>query len=74
MLEKAAGIAADELVFDLEDAVAPAAKNEAREAAVAQLAGWEGPKVAVRVNAPRTPWCHLDWRRSPPRPGRGRSR
>lgn len=60
MLEKAAGIAADELVFDLEDAVAPAAKDEAREVAVARLADWSGATVAVRVNAPRTPWCHLD--------------
>jgi citrate lyase subunit beta/citryl-CoA lyase len=60
MLEKAAGIAADELVFDLEDAVAPAPKDEALEAAVARLVDWSGAKVAVRVNAPRTPWCHLE--------------
>lgn len=60
MLEKAAAIAADEIVLDLEDAVAPTAKDEAREAVAARLAGWEGATVAVRANAPRTPWCHLD--------------
>lgn len=60
MLNKAAAIAADELVFDLEDAVARPAKDEAREAALARLADWSGASVAVRVNAPRTPWCHLD--------------
>lgn len=62
MLEKAAGLEVDEIVLDLEDAVAPAAKEEAREAAVAVLADprWIDRTVAVRVNAPRTPWCHLD--------------
>lgn len=60
MLDKAATIAADELIVDLEDAVAPMAKDEARAAAVARLAAWQGPPVAVRVNAPRTPWCHRD--------------
>ncbi len=60
MLEKAGGIAADEVVFDLEDAVVAAAKDGAREAVAGRLAAWSGPEVAVRVNAPRTPWCHLD--------------
>jgi citrate lyase subunit beta / citryl-CoA lyase len=61
-LEKAPGVGADEVVFDLEDAVAPAAKDEARAAAVASLASraWDGATVSVRVNAPRTAWCHLD--------------
>lgn len=60
MLAKAEGIAADEIVIDLEDAVAPAAKDEARAAVTELLGGWGGAAVAVRVNAPRTPWCHLD--------------
>jgi citrate lyase subunit beta / citryl-CoA lyase len=61
-LEKAPGMGADEVVVDLEDAVAPAAKDEARAAAVASLASraWDGATVSVRVNAPRTAWCHLD--------------
>jgi citrate lyase subunit beta/citryl-CoA lyase len=60
MLAKAQGIPADEIIIDLEDAVAVAAKDEARAAATEVLAQWRGPGVAVRVNAPRTPWCHLD--------------
>ena len=53
---------ADEIVVDLEDAVAPAAKDDARAGAVAALAGsaWSGVTVSVRVNAPRSAWCHLD--------------
>jgi citrate lyase subunit beta/citryl-CoA lyase len=49
-------------VIDLEDAVVPAEKDAAREAvATALLApAWSGVGVAVRVNAPRSPWCHLD--------------
>jgi citrate lyase subunit beta / citryl-CoA lyase len=57
---KAAGLAADEVVIDLEDAVAVAAKDEARAATVTALSSWSGGGVAVRVNAPGTPWCHLD--------------
>lgn len=60
MLAKAQGLPADEVVIDLEDAVAISAKDQARAAAVDALGGWEGPPVAVRVNAPGTPWCHLD--------------
>jgi citrate lyase subunit beta / citryl-CoA lyase len=59
-LAKAAGLAADEVVIDLEDAVAVGAKDAARAATVSALGSWDGPTVAVRVNAPRTPWCHLD--------------
>jgi citrate lyase subunit beta/citryl-CoA lyase len=62
MLAKAATRGADEIVIDLEDAVAISAKDEARETVVAELAEpkWRGVRVSVRVNAPRTPWCHLD--------------
>ena len=44
MHEKALGVPADEVVFDLEDAVAPTAKQEAREA-IARTLGrpeWHG--------------------------------
>jgi citrate lyase subunit beta/citryl-CoA lyase len=60
MLAKAPGLPADEIVIDLEDAVAADAKDGARVHVVATLAGWTGGAVSVRVNAPRTPWCHLD--------------
>jgi citrate lyase subunit beta/citryl-CoA lyase len=60
MLAKAQTLAADEIVLDLEDAVVPDAKATARAAAVAALSTWSGAAVAVRVNAPRTPWCHGD--------------
>src|SRR5687767_8520078 len=60
-LEKGRSLEADEVVIDLEDAVVPAAKDEAREAVVAALAeDFAAPSVAVRVNAIGTPWCHLD--------------
>lgn len=54
MHEKALGLAADEVVFDLEDSVAAAAKGQAREAIAATLARteWAQRVVAVRVNAP----------------------
>ena len=62
MLAKAPGLAADELVVDLEDAVAAGMKDSARASVVAALATaeWADATVSVRVNAPRTPWCHLD--------------
>jgi citrate lyase subunit beta / citryl-CoA lyase len=53
---------ADEVVLDLEDAVAPDQKDRARE--VLAMFPWgdygDLPLLAVRVNAPRTPWCHRD--------------
>jgi citrate lyase subunit beta / citryl-CoA lyase len=60
MLAKAEGLPADEIVIDLEDAVAMSAKDEARTVTIDALARWRGSRVAVRVNAPRTQWCHLD--------------
>ena len=62
MLAKAPGLAADELVIDLEDAVAASMKESARASVATALASeaWAGATVSVRVNAPRTPWCHLD--------------
>lgn len=62
MLGKAPGLGADELIVDLEDAVVASAKDDARALVAATLASdaWAGVAVSVRVNAPRTPWCHLD--------------
>jgi L-alanine-DL-glutamate epimerase-like enolase superfamily enzyme len=56
---KAAGLPADEVVIDLEDAVAASAKDEARADVVSALAGgqMDGRTVAVRVNGLDTPWC-----------------
>jgi citrate lyase subunit beta / citryl-CoA lyase len=62
MLAKARGLEVDEIVLDLEDAVAPGEKAAARAAVVDALAagGFAAGRVAVRVNAPGTPWCHED--------------
>ncbi len=56
-LEKARGLAADAVLLDLEDAVAPAAKEVARRQVVAALAagGWAAERI-VRVNGAGTPW------------------
>jgi citrate lyase subunit beta/citryl-CoA lyase len=61
-LAKAATLGADEIVIDLEDAVARGMKDAGRETVVGALAGlsFGDATVSVRVNAPRTPWCHLD--------------
>jgi citrate lyase subunit beta/citryl-CoA lyase len=55
-LEKARGAAADTLLLDLEDSVAPARKDEARGivAAALRAGGFGDAEVAVRVNAPGT--------------------
>ncbi|MDY6925026.1 MAG: CoA ester lyase [Pseudomonadota bacterium] len=56
-IEKARGLDADAVILDLEDAVAPDAKTDARNAAVAALAaGGFAPRVGVRVNGLDTPW------------------
>jgi citrate lyase subunit beta/citryl-CoA lyase len=61
-LTKARGLDVDEVFLDLEDAVAPEAKDEARDAAVAALreGGWDGKIVAVRINDATTPWAYRD--------------
>ncbi len=61
-LAKARGLAADEVFFDLEDAVAPAAKAQARQNVVAALAagGWDGKVVAVRINDAGSRWAYRD--------------
>ena len=57
-LEKAKGLDADALILDLEDAVAPDAKAEARDrVAVAASSGEYGSKeVTIRVNGLDTQW------------------
>jgi citrate lyase subunit beta/citryl-CoA lyase len=57
-LEKAKALAADTLIFDLEDAVAPDAKAEARQAiASATGAGGYGAReIVVRINGLETEW------------------
>jgi citrate lyase subunit beta / citryl-CoA lyase len=62
MIEKAKGLAADEVFLDLEDAVAPEAKAQARTQVAAALAGpgWAGQLRGVRVNDWTTPWTHAD--------------
>jgi citrate lyase subunit beta/citryl-CoA lyase len=53
----------DAVFLDLEDAVAPAAKAEARDRIVAALTsgeGWRAGLVTVRVNDWTTPWTYLD--------------
>lgn len=59
---KARGLGADEVILDLEDAVAPAAKEQARTLiADALLAeGWSAPLRAVRINGAATQWAHRD--------------
>lgn len=59
---KAAASATDTLFLDLEDAVAPALKDEARARTVEALnqIDWGRKTVAVRVNALDTPWALED--------------
>lgn len=63
-LEKAKAIAADALIFDLEDAVAPDAKVEARGRACAAFAGggYGNREVTIRANGIGTPWHDDDLR------------
>ena len=61
-LAKAPGLAADEVFLDLEDAVAPDAKEEARRHVVDALRSgdWSGKVRAVRINAVTTRWAYRD--------------
>ena len=62
MLDKAQGLPADQVFLDLEDAVAPLAKPEARKNIVAALneGDWGGKTRVVRVNDLTTPWTYRD--------------
>lgn len=57
-MEKARDIPADALILDLEDAVAPDAKEEARAQVVAAVkaGGYGKREIAIRVNDLDTPW------------------
>ena len=61
-LQKARSLDCDMVIIDLEDAVAPETKDEARGAAIATVAegGFGRREVIVRVNASDTPWGSAD--------------
>ena len=62
MMTKAAGLDLDHVFLDLEDAVAPNAKADARGLVVEAINGleWQPRTVCVRINDVETEWCHDD--------------
>ena len=62
MLDKARGLPADQIFMDLEDSVAPIAKEEARKNVVTALneGGYEDKVRTVRVNDLTTKWTYRD--------------
>ncbi len=62
-LDKARSLAADVLILDLEDAVAPEMKGTAREQVGAALrdGGYGHREVVIRVNGQGTPWFEEDF-------------
>jgi len=61
-LEKAKNILADALILDLEDAVAPDAKEVARERVCAAVGSYGTREVTIRVNGLDTEWHDADLR------------
>lgn len=61
-LDKARSLAADVLILDLEDAVAPDAKEQARAQVMAAVheGGYGSRELVIRVNGLDTPWGHAD--------------
>ncbi len=61
-LDKARTLPADALIFDLEDAVAPDAKQAARDnvVAAARSKGYGKREIAIRCNGLGTPWGKTD--------------
>jgi citrate lyase subunit beta/citryl-CoA lyase len=61
-IDKAAGVPADVILFDLEDSVAPEAKDAARAAVVAALASrrYGGRELVIRVNGLETGLAEAD--------------
>src|SRR5512147_945565 len=61
-MEKARALPADVIILDLEDAVAPGAKADAREhaAAAVRSGGYGAREVVIRVNGLATPWGRDD--------------
>jgi citrate lyase subunit beta / citryl-CoA lyase len=62
MMGKAQGLPADQVFLDLEDSVAPLAKESARDNIVAALneGNWSGKTRVVRVNDLTTSWTYRD--------------
>lgn len=61
-IDKARGLDTDAVALDLEDAVAPGMKAEARAALLEELAagGFGHRRMIARINALATPWGHDD--------------
>lgn len=61
-IDKARTLPADVIILDLEDAVAPEAKTQARQAAIAAIheGGFAPRELVVRINALHTPWGEAD--------------
>lgn len=61
-LEKGKSLLADVLIFDLEDSVAPAGKEEARARVEAAIAGggYGRRELVIRINGLETPWAADD--------------
>ncbi|MFL5159452.1 MAG: HpcH/HpaI aldolase/citrate lyase family protein [Microvirga sp.] len=61
-IEKATTLAADVVIFDLEDAVAPDTKAQARDqvCAAVQAGGYGLRELVIRINALETPWGEAD--------------
>ena len=62
MIEKAPTLGADVVFLDLEDAVAPDNKVDARKNVIEALhdLDWSGSSVSVRINGLDTRWCYRD--------------
>jgi citrate lyase subunit beta/citryl-CoA lyase len=61
-IEKARTLPADTVIFDLEDAVAPETKAEARAAVCAAVTagGYSARELVIRINGLATPWGGAD--------------
>jgi malyl-CoA/(S)-citramalyl-CoA lyase len=61
-IEKARELAADIVMFDLEDAVAPDEKEQARATVIEAINGldWGARTLSVRINGLDTPWLYRD--------------
>jgi citrate lyase subunit beta/citryl-CoA lyase len=62
MLQKAPALPADEVFMDLEDSVAPLAKEDARGNVIQALkeGDWTSKTRVVRINGVYTKWCYRD--------------
>jgi citrate lyase subunit beta / citryl-CoA lyase len=60
--EKARKLAADALIFDLEDSISPDGKDSARASAVKSIkaGGFRGHEIVLRINALGTQWYKQD--------------